>query len=294
MPVSLRLRGLAAIAWAMAPLPGVAAAPAQGAPADAPCTWHVRLLYRYHDAGPQGAHDADVTLALDTPMRCRGSGAATVLTPDGPATVRGGAHRTGSAPHAGGATGLVDTYDKAARWPAPDDAGAPPARSEGPAPSYVGAGFGTMVAIAAPLAGVEQRGVVALRPEVPGATPAAAGTAPYAALDPPGPTDRLDLVLYFDPLPGPPADPLGELAQVPQRTREALAALGGEAALALKGHLFGATTTYNADGAFSICYRRDLALAPARLAVDYCGWLTRPGLDWAPARLPPVDAAPGN
>jgi hypothetical protein len=113
-------------------------------------------------------------------------------------------------------------------------------------------------------------------------------------LDPVGRTDRLDLVLFFDPLPGQPADRLGEIAQVPLRTRAALSALGGEAVLAFKGHLFGATTAYASDGNFSICYQRHLALAPAALDVDYCGWLTRDGQSWQPARLPPGagDAGP--
>ena len=115
-------------------------------------------------------------------------------------------------------------------------------------------------------------------PKAPGLT---------TAVEPPADDAPLHLELYFDPLPGEPSDPAGALARIPERTRAALAAAGGEAALALRGHFFGAQTQTTADGDFSVCYRKTLALAPTRLEVDFCGWLTRGARPWAPENLPP-------
>jgi hypothetical protein len=281
---------------ALSCLPALLLAPAAWGVPDpgVPCTWHVQLAYHYRDSGPQGRHETQLALATDTPLRCAGSGATTVLTPDGATQARGSAHVTGDSPHAGGPPGTRDIVDKRAHWPAP---GAPADRLpaiEAPAPSFVGTGFGTKVTIAGALAGEELIGIAPR--DGPAVEPAGAGTGrgPYTVLDAAPATDRLDIALYFDPAPGTPSDPNGALAQVPQRTREALAVLGGEAALALKGHLFGAQTTYTPEGNFSICYRRSLALAPAALDIDYCGWLTRAGQDWTPAHLPALEEPPAR
>jgi hypothetical protein len=264
------------------------ASAAGNAPAPpAACVWHVRLAYHYRDSGPQGRHETRIALQTETPLRCSGSGPQTVLAPDGPTLAQGSARITGDSAHAGGPPGTRDIYDKHVIWPA----AGPGPDVEAPSPSFVGTGLGTKVTVAGALAGEEQRGVAAPGPVAQEPAGAGGQRVPYTVLDAAAGTDHLDIALYFDPLPGTPSDPNGELGQVPQRTREALAVLGGEAALALKGHLFGAQTTFTGEGDFSICYRRSLALAPAALDIDYCGWLTRAGRDWAPERLPPLDEA---
>ena len=55
---------------------------------------------------------------------------------------------------------------------------------------------------------------------------------------------------------------------------------------ATRAGFFGAITSYTPDGNFSICYQRTLVLAPAKVDVDYCGWLTREGKTWEPPHLP--------
>jgi hypothetical protein len=268
----LALAALAPAAWA-AP-PGVT-----------PCVWHVRLDYHYRDAGTSGAHDTRVLLALDTPMRCAGSGLQTIVIPGGPALARGSVHVHRNVPHPGADPALRDISDKTAAWPA---ASGPAPAAEAPEPSFVGTGFGARLVVDAAPAGPVRSGVA----EAAGAAPAGAARGLTTQIDPPAEAGPLHLELFFDPAPGEPADPAGALARVPERTREALAAPGGEAALALKGHFFGALTQTTGDGDFSVCYRRTLALAPTNLDVDFCGWLTRGPSDWSPPHLPAVDTQP--
>lgn len=266
-----------------------AQAPAPPASAEAPCTWHVRLVYHYREAGLQGARDTQLQLGLETPLACTGAGAQLTLPRHaGPGIAWGRAHLTGNVPHPGGPATLRDTYDKFLAWPTADAASQP--AIEVPAPSFVGAGHATRITVAGVPVGTQHSGVVDA--DAPARDAAGDRRALHAAVDPVGTADRLDLDLYFDPVPGTPADPTGAIAQIPQRTAEALKAPGGEAALALKGHLFGAQTLERDDGAFSIRYQRHLVLAPATLDVDFCGWLTRAGQAWVPDHLPAVDPAP--
>jgi len=268
--------------------PPPAAGAASAAPTAPVCTWHVRLVYHYREAGPQGSRDKQVLLNLEAPLLCTGSGEQLHLAPAGRPQVRGRAHLTGSVPHPGGPPQLRDTYDKALAWPAANAAGALAASIEVPAPSFVGEGYATQVLVSGLALGTQQSGVVDFDAA---ARQAAAGTqrAPQAVIDPDPAPDRLDLALYFDPLPGTPSDPAGAIAQVPQRSAEALKVPGGEAALAFKGHLYGAQTHDNGDGSFSICYQRSLVLQPVSLDIDFCGWLTRAGQDWIPEHFPQSD-----
>jgi hypothetical protein len=261
----------------------------RAAPPDTACTWHVRLVYHYREAGLQGARDTQVRFNLEAPLLCSGSGAQLRLAPAGPETIHGRAHLTGNVPHPSGPPEVRDTYDRYIGWPDAAAAVAVVSAIEVPAPSVVGEGFATRVTIAGTAVGTQQS---AITDAVAAARDAAAGGDPralHAVIDPAEPADRLDLALFFDPLPGTPSDPTGAIAQVPQRTAEALKVPGGEAALAFKGHLFGAQTHYNSDGTISIRYQRSLALAPAALDVDFCGWLTRAGQDWVPEHLPASD-----
>jgi hypothetical protein len=283
-------RGACALLAAIAAL--VPAAAWGAPPVGEPCTWHVQLAYHYHDSGPQGAHDTQAFLTLQAPLRCVGSGAETALSPDGSPAARGSARVTGDIPHSGGVPGTRDTYDKRLHWPAPGASQDFMPSVEVPSPSFVGTGFGTKVTLAGKLTGEARTAIAGADRGDADPSPSGGNRGPYTVLDTPSNTDRLDIALYFDPLPGTPSDPNGELGRVPQRTREALGVLGGEAALALKGHLFGAQTTYTSDGSFSICYRHNLVLAPAAVDIDFCGWLTRAGHDWTPTRLPPVEEAP--
>jgi hypothetical protein len=261
---------------------GVVCVAARAAPPGlAPCVWHVRLDYHYSDAGAAGESDKRVLLALEAPMRCAGSGMETIAIPDGPVLATGRARVHRDVPHPDGATTERDIIDSEAAWPAPHDGADAAPGVEAPAPSFVGEGFGTKVIIAAALSGTERRALRAAPPAP--ATQGARGLT--TAIEPEGDPNRLQLELFLDPAPGTPSDPSGALARVPERTREALAAPGGEAALALKGHLFGAQTQITGEGDFSIFYQRTLELSPARLAVDYCGWLTRGAHDWKPACL---------
>ncbi len=279
----------------------VAAALAPGmlraAHADSPdgnCTWHVRLVYHYREAGPQGTRDTQLQLSLDAPLRCTGSGAQLHLAPAGRERARGRARLSGNVPHAGGPPDKRDIYDAAFTWPAAEGAGAPAPAIEVPGPSFVGDGYATRLTIAGTAAGAPL-GTVS-DPAAAARDAAAAGDprALHAVIDPPAAEGRLDVALSFDPLPGTPSDPMGAVAQVPQRTAEALKALGGEAILAFKGHLYGARTRRNPDGSFSIRYQRSFSLAPAALDIDFCGWLTRADPDWVPEDLPLLDppAAP--
>jgi len=290
-----RVRVLAML-FVAAAVPGAAAAAPAWTPAvaDAPCTWHVRLAYHYREAGLQGTRDTQVLLNLEAPLLCAGSGTPARFAPGAAVAVRGRARLTGNVPHAGGPPQLRDTYDKTLAWPAVDAAGALLASIELPAPSFVGEGYATQVNVSGLALGTQQSAVA--DPAAAARDAAAAGKqrALQAAIDPASASDRLDLALYFDPLPGTPSDPAGAIAQVPQRTAEALNVPGGEAALAYKGHLYGARTNYNADGSYSICYQRSLALPPAALDVDFCGWLTRAGQDWVPEHLPQLDPPPAN
>jgi len=286
--VAVRSALLVFAAGAATPVLAQALAATPGA--DTSCTWHVRLRYHYHEAGAQGSRDTQLQLALEAPLRCTDAGTRLRLTPAGPLVARGRAHLTGDVPHPGGPPSLRDTYDKFLAWPATDAAGMP--TIEVPAPSFVGEGQATRVTLGGIPVGAQHIGVS--DPDAPARDTAATGDrrALHAVVEPVGTADRLDLDLLFDPAPGSPADPSGAIAQVPQRTAEALKAPGAEAALAFKGHLFGAQTIDRGDGTFSIRYRRRLALAPAALDVDFCGWLTRAGQAWEPDPLPPVDPAP--
>ena len=290
-----RARAAAALLLAAALAPGVLRAAQPDSP-DANCTWHVRLAYHYREAGPNGTRDTQLQLSLEAPLRCTGSGAQLHLAPAGRERARGRARLSGNVPHTGGPPDLRDVYDAAFIWPAEQGAGAPsPAPViELPAPSFVGDGLATRLTITGAAAGAP---LGTVRDPAAAARDAAAAGDPrglHAVIDPPATEGRLDVALTFDPLPGTPSDPMGAVAQVPQRTAEALKALGGEAILAFKGHLYGAQTRRNPDGSFSIRYQRSLALAPAALDIDFCGWLTRSGQDWVPEDLPPLDppAAP--
>jgi hypothetical protein len=275
-------------ALALFPLTSLAAG---AAPAGvSPCTWHVRLNYHYRDAGPLGEHDTQVLLALEAPLRCAGSGTETILIPGGAVLAQGRAHVHRNVPHAGGPPTARDISDKQAIWPAAADARGPAPGIEPPAPSFVGTGYGTKVIVAGALTGT-QRDAVSDAIAAPAPAPAPGARELTTALEPEADPDRLQLELFFDPLPGTPSDAAGALAHVPERTREALAAPGGEAALAIKGHLFGAQTQTTDAGDFSICYQRKLVLAPATVDVDFCGWLTRGTQYWEPARLPATEPA---
>jgi hypothetical protein len=274
--------------FALFPLTSLAAG---AAPAGvSPCTWHVRLNYHYRDAGPLGEHDTQVLLALEAPLRCAGSGAETILIPGGAVLARGRARVHRDVPHAGGPPAARDISDKQAIWPAAADAQGPAPGIEPPAPSFVGTGYGTKIIVAGGLSGT-QRTAVRDAAAVPVPSPAPGARELTTALEPEADPDRLQLELFFDPLPGTPSDAAGALAHVPERTREALAAPGGEAALAIKGHLFGAQTQTTDAGDFSIRYQRKLVLAPANVDIDFCAWLTRGTQYWEPAHLPEVEPA---
>ena len=272
---------------AIACRPALATAPPDDAdaagPGESACLWHTRVNYHYRDESPIGYHDTRVSLSLETPLWCAGTGPATELRATGQAqTARGFADVSGSITMSSDQGALRDTYDKHVRWPATGAELTPAAPP--PTPSQVGAGYSVGVNIIGTLVGVEhyhQAGVASPTIDEPQAR---SSRGVFTQPLPDGSADRLDLDLYLDPSPAPAA---GTSDSAVQHARDALALPQGEALLAASGRLLGARTVYTSDGSFSVCYQRSLQSSAATVDVDYCGWLTRGVSQWTPARLPP-------
>jgi len=284
----------ASCAAALACLPAPAAAAPDEAdaagPGESACLWHTRVNFHYRDESPLGYHDTRVSLSLETPLWCAGTGPATVLRETGRAqTARGFADASGSISMSSDQGALRDTYDKHVRWPATGTDLTPAAPP--PIPSQVGEGYGVAVNIIGTLRGVEHYHQAGPASPTIDEAQARSSRGVFTQLSPDGDTDRLDLDLYLDPSPAPAAGTSDSAVQI---ARAALAQPEGEAMLALSGRLLGARTLYTSDGSFSVCYQRTLRSGVATVDVDYCGWLTRGASQWTPARLPPQMPPPAT